>query len=77
MSGQSKFELIYSIGKQVCSSYTGFSKTEVCYCQQERNWAVLAEFLNAASPYEALISFSLKPAVDVVGYFQLFVGCMV
>lgn len=77
MDDQSKFKLIYSIGKQVCSSYTGFSKTEVYYCQQERSWAPLAEFLNADSPYEALISFSLKPAVDVVSYFQLFVGCMV
>lgn len=69
MGDQSTFELIYLIGKHVCSRYIGFSKAEVYYCQHEHNWAPLAEFLNAGSPYEALISLSLKPAVDVVSYF--------
>ena len=27
-------------------------------------------------PYEALVNFSLHPIVDVVGYFQMFIGCM-
>lgn len=77
MGDQSKFEFIFSIGKQACSACTGFSKTEIRYCRQRRNWAWLAEFLDADGPYEALISFSLKPAPGVVGYFQLFTGCMV
>lgn len=72
-----KFDVIFDIGRQVCAAYTGFSKTEVLYCQQKRNWQSLYQFLQASNIYEALISFSLHPINDVVGYFQMFVGCMV
>ena len=36
----------------------------------------MQQFLLSTDPYEALINFSLHPIVDVVGYFQLFIGCM-
>lgn len=71
-----RFDLIYSVGKTICQAYTGFSKSEVIYCQQKTNWLQLQQFLMSNDPYEALIHFSLHPIVDVVGYFQLFVGCM-
>lgn len=76
MDIEQKFDLIYDVGKHICSCYTGFSKMEVYYCQQKSNWTPLQEFLMSNDPYEALISFSLHPVVDVVGYFQLFIGCM-
>ena len=77
MDIEERFDLIFSVGRAICSAYTGFSKSEVAYCQQKSNWLQLQQFLMSDSPYEALIHFSLHPIVDVVGYFQLFVGCMV
>ena len=77
MKVNERFELIFEVGKAICSSYTGFSKSEVAYCQQKSNWLDFYEFLASGNPYEALIHFSLHPIADVVGYFQLFIGCMV
>lgn len=72
-----KFDLIFQLGKQVCASYSGFSKHEIAYCQQKLNWMCIQQFLESIDPYEALIHFSLHPLIDVVSYFQLFVGCMI
>ena len=77
MDIEDKFNLIYDVGKTICQSYTGFSKFEVLYCQQKPHWFQLRQFLLSNDPYEALIHFSLHPIVNVVGYFQLFVGCMI
>lgn len=77
MTVDERFDLIYQVGKSICAAYTGFSKSEVLYCSQKSNWLQLREFIMSSNPYEALINFSLHPIVDVVGYFQLFVGCMV
>ena len=71
-----KFDLIFNVGSTLCSCYTGFSRMEISYCQQKSNWYNLQQFLMSNDPYEALISFSLHPLVDVVGYFQMFIGCM-
>ena len=76
MNIDEKFDLIFNVGSAVCAAYTGFSKTEVAYCQQKSNWLQLYDFLMSSDPYEALIHFSLRPIADVVGYFQLFIGCM-
>lgn len=32
MEVNERFELIFEVGKAICSSYTGFSKSEVAYC---------------------------------------------
>ena len=72
-----RFDLIFEVGKSICQVYTGFSKSEVFYCSQKSNWIQLQSFLMSSNPYEALINFSLHPVVDVVGYFQLFIGCMI
>lgn len=77
MDSDQRFDLIFNVGKSICAAYTGFSKTEVAYCQQKSNWLHLQPFLESSDPYEALIHFSLHPAVDVVSYFQMFIGCMV
>ena len=77
MSIDDRFDLIYNVGSAICSAYTGFSKTEVAYCQQKSSWLAMQQFLMSSDPYEALVHFSLHPIVDVVSYFQLFVGCMV
>lgn len=77
MNIDERFDLIFNVGKAICSSYTGFSKSEILYCQQKCNWLSLQLFLMSSDPYEALIHFSLQPAIDVVSYFQLFVGCMI
>ena len=77
MDIEQRFDLIFDVGRTICSAYTGFSKSEVFYCQQKSNWLQLQQFLMASNPYEALIHFSLHPIADVVGYFQLFVGCMI
>lgn len=71
-----RFNLIFDVGSHICACYTGFSKMEIYYCQQKMNWMPLQQFLASDNPYEALIHFSLNPVVDVVGYFQLFIGCM-
>ena len=77
MNSDDRFNLIFDVGKAICSAYTGFSKFEIAYCQEKMNWTQLQQFLSSTDPYEALIHFSLHPITDVVGYFQLFVGCMV
>ena len=77
MSSDDKFDLIFSVGSSICSCYTGFSRMEIAFCQQKSNWFNLQQFLMSSDPYEALIHFSLNPVVDVVGYFQMFVGCMI
>jgi len=38
MDNDEKFDLLFSVGKNICASYTGFSKFEVAYCQQKLNW---------------------------------------
>lgn len=76
MTINERFDLLFNVGKTICACYTGFSKSEVIYCQQKSNWQPLHEFLMSNDPYEALVNFSLHPIVDVVGYFQMFIGCM-
>ena len=77
MTIDERFSLIFQIGSSICAAYTGFSKMEVFYCSQKINWMSLQQFLSSEDPYEALIHFSMNPIVDVVGYFQMFLGCMV
>lgn len=76
MDINARFDLIFNVGSTICSCYTGFSKSEVLYCSQKMNWMHLQQFLMSNDPYEALVHFSLHPLVDVVSYFQMFIGCM-
>lgn len=69
MCPDDKFSLLFDIGKSVCRAYTGFSKSEVQFCQDKSNWASLRSFLLSDDPYEALIHLDLNPVVDVVGYY--------
>ena len=76
MSPEDKFSLLFDVGKTICAAYTGFSAHEIEYCQKKSNWSSLQSFLLSNDPYEALIHLELNPVIDVVGYYQLFVGCM-
>lgn len=76
MSPEDKFSLLFDVGKTICAAYTGFSAHEVAYCQEKKNWASLQNFLLSNDPYEALIHLELNPVLDVISYYQLFVGCM-
>lgn len=76
MSPEDKFSLLFDVGRSVCAAYTGFSTHEVEYCQHKSNWTGLQSFLLSNDPYEAMIHLELNPVSDVVGYYQLFVGCM-
>jgi len=33
MDIEERFDLIFDVGRAICSAYTGFSKSEVLYCQ--------------------------------------------
>ena len=76
MSPEDKFSMLFDVGRAVCAAYTGFSAHEVQYCQQKSNWSNLKSFLMSDDPYEAIINLELNPVSNVVGYYQLFVGCM-
>ena len=76
MSPEDKFSLLFDVGRSVCAAYTGFSTYEDEYCQHKSNWTGLQSFLLSNDPYEAMIHLELNPVSDVVGYYQLFVGCM-
>lgn len=76
MDVEERFDLIFSVGRRICASYTGFSKTEVRFCQSKNNWMCVRDFMLSEDPYEALISMSFNPLLNVVNFFQLFVGCM-
>lgn len=76
MTSEDRFTLLFDIGKSICAAYTGFSVHEIQYCKQKSNWLALQSTLMSNDPYEAMIQLSLNPIVDVIGYFQLFVGCM-
>ena len=76
MSPEDKFSLLFDVGKTICAAYTGFSVHEVEYCKCKSNWIGLQSFLLSNDPYEALIQLELNPVSDVVGYYQLFIGCM-
>ena len=77
MNPEDKFNLLFDIGKDICASYTGFSKIEIAYCQKKINWLNMQSFLLSNDPYEAIINLELSPILNVVGYYQLFVGCMI
>lgn len=64
-----RFDLIFEVGRSICSAYTGFTKMEVFYCQQKHNWLELRPFLMSNSIYEALMNFSMHPVADVVSYY--------
>lgn len=76
ISLEDKFSLLFDVGKTICAAYTGFSACEIQYCQNKSNWNNLQSFLMSDDPYEALIQLELNPVLDVVGYYQLLVGCM-
>ena len=76
MSLEDRFSLLFDVGKSICSAYTGFSIDEINYCQQKTNWARLQNFLMSNDPYEAMIHLELNPIFDIIGYYQLFIGCM-
>lgn len=76
MTHEERFSLLFDVGKSICAAYTGFSVYEVQYCQQKLNWMKLYDFLLSNNVYEAMIHLNLNPLKDIVGYYQLFVGCM-
>lgn len=77
MTPDKKFNLIFECGNSICSAYTGFSKTEIIYCQNKNNWLIMRQFLLADSPYEALINLDLSPLQNnVIDYLGLIICSM-
>ena len=75
MTTEEQLDLIFKVGSQVCASYTGFTKTEVAWCQKKSNWLALQGVVFSSNPYEAMIMLGMSQLQNVVVFFQLFVAC--
>lgn len=76
MTIEQKFDLIFQVGSAVCTSFTGFSKSEMIYCKNKYNWGTIRQFLMSDSPYEAIINLDLHPISNLMDYFQLLMGSL-
>lgn len=75
MTIDEQFELIFQVGSHVCASYTGFTQTEIAWCQSKSNWQSLQGVVFSTNPYEAMIMLGMNQLQNVVVFFQLFVAC--
>lgn len=77
MTPDDKFNLIFECGRSVCTSYTGFSLSEMQYCYSKNNWLNIKSFLLADNPYEALINLDLNPINNnIIDYLSVFISSM-
>lgn len=75
MTIEEQLDLIFQVGSRVCASYTGFTQTEVAWCQSKSNWLALQGVVFSSNPYEAMIMLGMSQIQNVTVFFQLFVAC--
>lgn len=76
MTQDATFNCMVEVGRRLARGFTGFSRTEVIWCQQPGNWAWVQNVMFSESPAEIVIHQALQPVQDFTMTFQLVVACL-